>query len=390
MSEKALDNLKDISPATKCKYFTQINQLEQLSETEKEQLKSVTDKFAFRANDYYLSLIDWSDPNDPIRKVVIPHMQELEKWGRLDPSDEENYTILPGLEHKYNSTALLLVSNVCDGICRYCFRKRVFIHSQTEYLRDLPAALQYISEHDEITNVLLTGGDPLVLTTAKLENIIQQLKQIDHVQIIRIGTKIPAFNPARIVDDPSFIEMLTRYNTDHKKIYIMTHFVHPRELTDLAVKAVDMLHKADAIVANQMPLVRGLNDNPDILAELLAKLSFIGAVPYYIFQCRPALGNKAYTIPIEQGYEIIEQAKALVSGLAKRARYVMSHANGKIEIIGKTRDRVYFKYHRAASDEDSGRFLVFKSNPNAYWFDDYDEVIRDYPIHLPYRSYGPD
>ncbi len=376
--------------ATKTKYITNIEQLEHLSEQKKAQLKKVTDKFAFRSNEYYLSLIDWDDPNDPIRTIIIPHTRELDQWGRLDPSDEKAYTIMPGLEHKYNSTALLLVSNVCDGICRYCFRKRVFIEPQKEYLRNLPAAIQYISRHHEITNILLTGGDPLMLTTSKLENIIQKLREIEHVQIIRIGTKVPAFNPYRITEDSTLPEMIEKYSTNRKKIYVMTHFIHPRELTDVSVQAIHILQKAGAITANQMPLIRGVNDNPQVLADLLAKLSFIGAVPYYIFQCRPALGNKAYTVPVEQGYEIIEQAKSLVSGLAKRARFVISHSSGKIEVAGLTKDYVHFKYLRAANDQDSGRYLVFKRNPSACWFDDYDEVIKDYPVHLPYRSYGPE
>ena len=295
---------------------------------------------------------------------------------------------MPALEHKYNSTALFLVSDVCDGICRYCFRKRVFIESHKEHQLDLPAALGYIKQHNEITNVLLTGGDPLVLTTSKLENIIRQLREIEHVQIIRIGTRTPVFNPYRIVDDPALLEMIETYSTERKKIYVVTHFVHPRELTDAAIKAINLLERAGAIITNQTPLIRGLNDNPQVLAELLDKLSFIGAVPYYIFQCRPALGNKAYTVPIEQGYEIVEQAKLQVSGLAKRARYVMSHSSGKIEIVGKTDDAVYFKYHRAAKDEDSGRFLAFKSNPDACWLDDYTEAIQDQPISLPYSLYG--
>jgi len=376
--------------ATKTKYITNIEQLEHLSEQKKAQLKKVTDKFAFRSNEYYLSLIDWDDPNDPIRTIIIPHTRELDQWGRLDPSDEKAYTIIPGLEHKYNSTALFLVSNVCDGICRYCFRKRVFIEPQKEYLRNLPAAIQYISRHHEITNILLTGGDPLMLTTSKLENIIQKLREIEHVQIIRIGTKVPAFNPYRITEDSTLPEMIEKYSTNRKKIYVMTHFIHPRELTDVSVQAIHILQKAGAITANQMPLIRGVNDNPQVLADLLAKLSFIGAVPYYIFQCRPALGNKAYTVPVEQGYEIIEQAKSLVSGLAKRARFVISHSSGKIEVAGLTKDYVHFKYLRAANDQDSGRYLVFKRNPSACWFDDYDEVIKDYPVHLPYRSYGPE
>ncbi len=375
---------------TTCRYLTNIQQLNQLSEQERAELQEVTDRFAFRCNDYYLSLINWDDPDDPIRRIIIPCRQELEQWGRLDPSDEGTYTIIPGLEHKYNSTALLLVSNVCDGICRYCFRKRVFIKPQSEYLRDLPAALQYIKQHREITNVLLTGGDPLVLKPAKLENIIRRLREIEHVQIIRIGTRIPAFNPRQIIAQPDLLEMISKYSTNYRRIYVMTHFVHPRELTDLAIEAVGLLQKAGAILANQAPLIRGVNDRSDVLAELLKTLAFVGAVPYYIFQCRPAVGNKGYTVPIERGYQIVEQAKALVSGLAKRARYVMSHSTGKIEVIGASEQHMYFRYQRAADDANSGRFFVFKRNPDACWLDDYDEMIRDYPVSQPYRSYGPE
>lgn len=378
------------APSEKPKYVTKIEQLKQLGEAEAAELKKVTDKFAFRANDYYLSLIDWADPHDPIRRIIIPDSVELDQWGRLDPSDEHTYTVMPGLEHKYNSTALFLVSNSCEGICRYCFRKRVFLNPESTCLQDLPAAVQYVREHTEITNVLLTGGDPLMLPTRKLEKVVRHLRSIDHVQVIRIGTRMPAFNPYRILDDPTLPAMIEAYSTKHKKIYVMTHFVHPKELTEPAIDAVNLLQKAGAIIANQTPLLRGINDNAQILGELLSKLCFIGAAPYYVFQCRPALGNKAYTVPIEEGYEIVEHAKSLVSGLGKRVRFVMSHSAGKIEITGKTKSRVYFKYHRAADDADSGRFLVLRSNPKAYWLDDYNEVIRDYAIDLPYRSYGPE
>ena len=372
------------------KYFTKVEQLKQLSEQEKAELKKVTDKFAFCANEYYLSLIDWNDPNDPIRRIVIPSIEELKEWGRLDPSDEKAYTVFPGLEHKYHSVVVFLVTYKCDSLCRYCFRKRLFIESERQYLQDWNAAYQYVREHSEATNVLLTGGDALMLPTSELEEILATLRGIKHVRIIRLGTRIPSYNPYRVTDDPALLKAIEKYSTRRKRIYVMTHFVHPRELTDVAVEAVALLQKAQAKLANQTPLIRGVNDDPKVLAELLAGLSFIGAIPYYIFQCRPALGNKAYTVPIEEGYEIVAQAKSLVSGLAKRARYTMSHSSGKIEIVGKTKDKVYFRYHRAFRDEDSGRFMVFKSNPKAYWFDDYDELVEDYPIDVPQMLHSPD
>jgi KamA family protein len=371
---------------TRTKYFTRIEQLEQLSKQERAELKEVADKFDFYVNDYYLSLIDWDDPDDPIRRIIIPHIGELDEWGQLDPSDEKRITIMPGLEHKYHSVVLFLVTNKCEGICRYCFRKRIFIEPERESIQDWDAAYRYVREHTEATNVLLTGGDPLTLASSKLEEIMRRLREIeeimrrlreiDHVQIIRLGTRMISYNPYRIIDDPALLEAISKYSTDKKKIYVVT----------AAVEAVNLLQRAGAVMANQTPLIRGLNDNPDVLAELLAKLSFIGAVPYYIFQCRPALGNRAYTVPIEEGYEIVERAKAQVSGLAKRAKYAMSHSSGKIEIVGMTEDCIYFKYHRAACDADSGRFMVFKRNPQAYWLDDYDEIVQDYPIDMPCSS----
>ncbi|MEJ5259727.1 MAG: KamA family radical SAM protein [Anaerohalosphaeraceae bacterium] len=372
------------------RYCTDIRQISALTEKEKALLGPVVERFPFRSNDYYLSLIDWNDPADPIRRIIVPSADELEPWGRPDPSDESAYTVMQGVEHKYNTTVLLLVSEVCDGICRYCFRKRLFARQKQEVLRDLPAALDYIRSHTEITNVLLTGGDPFVLSTRRLEQIIAPLRQIPHVQIIRIGTRIPVFNPFRILDDNELITLIEKHSLPDRKIYIMTHFCHPRELTPEALEAAHRLQKAGAVLCNQCPLIRGVNDNPQTLALLMRKCSFAGIVPYYLFQCRPALGNHAYTVPIEEGYDILRQAKSMVSGLAKRLRFVMSHSTGKLEIIAKTEEYTYFKYHRAADDADSSRVLVCRSNPKACWLDDYEEVIRDYPPERPYHFYGPE
>ncbi|HOK97079.1 MAG TPA: KamA family radical SAM protein [Anaerohalosphaeraceae bacterium] len=372
------------------KYYRNLRDVDKLSADQCALLEPVVQKYAFRANAYYLSLIDWDNPADPIRRQIIPSLDELDEGGRLDPSSEQTYTILTGLEHKYNSTVLLLVSNVCEGICRYCFRKRVFMKPGQELLRDVDGAMAYIGVHKEITNVLLTGGDPLVLTAGKLEAIISRLRQIAHVQIIRIGTRVPVFHPDRILEDPELADLISTYSLPAKKIYVMNHFCHPRELTDKALAACDCLRRAGAVLTNQCPLIRGVNDDPDVLAELMQKLSFAGIVPYYLFQCRPALGNYAYAVPIEEGYQIVEAAKSKVSGLAKRLRYVISHASGKLEIIAATRHRVFFKYHRAADDADSGRIIVCRSNPQARWLDDYEEILETSPMGFRFRGYGPE
>ena len=354
------------------------------------EIKEVSKVYPFRTNTYYSSLIDWKDPEDPVRRLIIPSRRELKEWGKLDPSGEENFTILPGLEHKYNSTVLLLISNVCGGICRYCFRKRIFMKENNVILRDLEGAVHYISEHKEVTNVLLTGGDPLMLSTDKLRSCLDALLTIGHVRIIRIGSKMPAFDPFRILNDPALLSLLKKIVDRGKQIYIMTHFAHPRELTLPARKALRLLRQTGAVLANQTPIIKGVNNRAEVLAELFKELSFLGVPPYYVFQCRPASGNSDYAVPIEESYEIFEIACSRVSGLAKRARFVMSHLTGKIEVIGMDGQKIYMKYHRAADDADSGSFLILKRNPQAYWLDDYEEILEKNPIDKLYHSYGPE
>ena len=364
----------------KPKYLTKLHQIPQLSESNKRELQKVNDKFVFRTNDYYQSLIDWDDPNDPIKRIIMPDIQELNEWGELDASNEEKYTKVRGLEHKYTSTALLLVNEVCAAYCRFCFRKRLFMNENDEVTKDISEGLEYIKNNKEINNVLLTGGDPLVMSTSKLEPIIKQLREIDHVQIIRIGTKIPAFNPFRILNDPSLLEMFKTYSTNEKKIYVMAHFNHPRELTPEAIEGLNLLMKSGVSLVNQTPLVQGVNDDPEVLADLFSKLSFIGVPPYYVFLCRPTLGNETYSVPVERGYEIFEKSRTLCSGLAKRARLVMSHESGKIEVVGMTEEQIFFKYTRSAEKKNNARFMAFYRDPKACWFDDYKEALDEFSL----------
>jgi L-lysine 2,3-aminomutase len=194
------------------------------------------------------------------------------------------------------------------------------------------------------------------------------------VGITRLGSKMPAFNPYRIIDDPELLPMLSRYSTRQKRVYIMAHYNVPRELTDASCQALDLLMKAGVMTVNQTPVLKGINDRPDVLAELMRRLSFIGVPPYYFFQCRPTEGNKPYELPIVETFRVVEEAKKHVSGLAKRARLVMSHESGKIETVGVTKEQIYLRYHRARHPEDEGRFMAARRDDNAYWFDDLEVV----------------
>ncbi len=347
-----------------------ISQLDMLTPAEKAALAAVTDRYTFRVNEYYLGLINWADRNDPIRRIVIPSETELTEYGNLDPSREAENYVVPGCQHKYRQTALLLVSNRCDAYCRFCFRKRLFQPHPSETTLDISAGIAYITAHPEITNVLLTGGDPLVLSTRRLAEILGALRAIPHVRIIRLGTKTLAFHPFRILDDPHLLAVLSQHSRPDGRIHLMIHFDHPRELTTEARRAIEAVQQAGCTVVHQCPLLRGVNDCPEVLAELLGELAALGVSPYYLFQNRPVAGNAGFVVPLAEGYRIIESAKAGVSGLAKRVRYVMSHATGKVEVLAVSGDQIYLKYHQARNPADAGRLIQSLLPPGAAWLDD--------------------
>lgn len=367
-----LDVLPSASTASRpsVRYITSLDKIPQLSSEERERLQKVAQQYAFRANDYYLGLIDWNDPNDPIRQLIIPRPEELKDWGKLDASNEAANTVVRGVQHKYPDTVLLLCNEVCGAYCRYCFRKRLFMNDNDEASVNVSEGLRYIAEHPEVTNVLLTGGDPLLLSTRRLTDIIVKLREIPHVQIIRIGSKMPAFNPWRILDDGDLTSALSWHSTPHKRIYMMAHFDHPRELTDAAVEGIDRLIRSGVICVNQCPIIRGVNDDPQVLADLFRKLSWIGCPQYYLFQGRPTAGNAPYEVPIVRGWQIFREALRLGSGLARRARFVMSHETGKVEIMAVDDRHIYLRYQRAKDATLRGRFLVCKRNDQACWLDD--------------------
>lgn len=354
---------------TRTRYITNLDRLTMIPEEERERLKPITEKFVFRVNDYYLNLIDWNDPHDPIRKLVIPNEGELEEYGRWDASDEDTNYVVPGCQHKYTTTALLIVSEVCGAYCRYCFRKRLFRNDVKEAMSDVQPGIDYIAKHPEINNVLLTGGDSLILATEKLRGILAQLREIEHVKIIRLGSKIPVFNPMRIYEDEELLDVIRTYSTPEQRIYVMAHINHPREITPEARRGFQALHEAGAIVVNQTPVLKGINDDPVVLGELLDKLSWAGVTPYYFFVNRPVAGNRDFVLSLEEVYRIVEEAKARTSGLGKRVRLSMSHTSGKIEILAIEDGKAYLKYHQSR-DGDYGKLMILDCPKDAAWFDD--------------------
>lgn len=356
------------------RYVRSLDQLEQLAPEDRDRLRPVTDRFVFRANEYYLKLIDWDDPDDPIRQLIIPREEELNDFGRLDASNETSVTVARGVQHKYTDTVLLLCNEVCGAYCRYCFRKRLFMDDNQEVTNDVSEGLAYIAAHPEVNNVLLTGGDPLLMSTRRIREIIASLREIPHVKIIRLGSKMPAFDPQRIARDDELMDVFRQYSTRQARIYLMAHFDHPRELTAEAERAIDRCLHNGVICVNQCPLIRGVNDDPDVLAEMYSRLSYLGCPPYYLFQGRPTEGNEPYEVPLVEGWQVFQETLRRGSGLARRARFVMSHETGKVEVVGIDGRHIYLRYHQAKQPRNLGRFFVCYRDDEAYWLDDLEPV----------------
>ncbi len=339
-------------------------------------LEKVAEKYAFRANDYYLDLIDWEDPDDPIRRLIVPDAAELDDWGRLDASNEAANTVVRGVQHKYGDTALVLVASTCAAYCRFCFRKRLFMDENEEAARDLSTAYEYVEAHPKITDVLLSGGDPLVLSTDRLLQIIERFAAMANVRIIRVGTKSIAFNPYRIFDDPGLLEGFKRTVAGGTAVYLMAHFDHPRELTEPAREAIRALRETGTHVINQCPLVRGVNDDAGVLAELFETMTVLGAPQYYLFQGRPTSGNEPYKVPLVESWQIFDAARRRCSGLSRRVRFCMSHATGKIEVLGVDDHHIYLRYHRSPDPDQESRMLVCHRDDTAYWLEDLSLAVE--------------
>lgn len=284
-----------------------------LTPQEEEGVKESLKTLRMAITPYYLSLIDVNNPDCPIRKQAIPTGSEthLSAADLLDPLHEDEDSPVPGLTHRYPDRVLLLITDMCSMYCRHCTRRRFAGQKDGESASDnIQKAIDYIARTPQIRDVLLSGGDALMVSDAKLESIIGRIRQIPHVEIIRIGSRVPVVCPQRITE--KLVDMLKKYHP----VWLNTHFNHPDEITPESKAACERLANAGIPLGNQSVLLRGVNDCVNIMKRLVHKLVMIRVRPYYIYQCDLSMGLEHFRTPVSKGIEIIEGLRGHTSGYA--------------------------------------------------------------------------
>lgn len=292
------------------KSITTIEELSLKLNTDLSEIADVVKKYPMRINPYYLGLI--KNKGDAIWRQCVPDNKELtDPSGMEDPLHEEKDSPVVGLTHRYPDRVLLLISNQCSMYCRFCTRKRRVGDPAKKITREqIMQGINYIREHPEIRDVILSGGDPLLLKDSIIEFILKQLRKISHVQIIRIGTRVPCALPQRIT--PELCAMLKKYHP----IYVNVHFNHPSEITPESKEACEMLADAGIPLGCQTVLLKGVNDDPKVMKELMQKLLLMRVKPYYIYQCDLVKGVNHFRTKVHTGLEIIKSLRGHTSGLA--------------------------------------------------------------------------
>ena len=293
--------------------YEQLSQYFTFDPEEAEGIKKALAKFRMAITPYYLSLIDPNDPYDPIRRQCIPQGAEcnIAPADLNDPLHEDEDSPAPGLTHRYPDRVLFLITDMCSMYCRHCTRRRFAGQKDDESPQDrIEKCIQYIERTPEVRDVLLSGGDALMVSDAKLEYIISRLRAIPHVEIVRIGSRTPVVCPQRITDN--LCNMLKKYHP----IWLNTHFNHPNEMTPEAQEAVAKLANAGIPLGNQTVLLRGVNDCVHVMKKLMHELVRNRIRPYYIYQCDLSMGLEHFRTPVSKGIEIIENLRGHTSGYA--------------------------------------------------------------------------
>jgi len=320
---KDIDLWKDVSPEdwnnwkwqvrNRITTLEQLNRVLDLSEREQKDVELCLKKFRMAITPYYATLIDSENPRCPIKAQCVPTIDELEirPDEKADPLNEDLSSPVPGIVHRYPDRVLFLLTYKCSMYCRHCTRRRTV--GREDYSIDeatLEGALEYIGSNRNIRDVLLSGGDPLIMADGFLEKIISRLRNIPHVEVIRIGTRTPVVLPMRITDD--LLDMLKKYHP----IWINSHFNHPNELTPYSIQACKKIVDAGIPLGNQSVLLKGINDNVDVQKELLLKLVKARVRPYYLYQCDPSQGIGHFRTSVKTGVDIIRNLRGYISGYA--------------------------------------------------------------------------
>ena len=295
-----------------------------LSQEERAGVLLSGNKLAMAITPHFFNLVDRDDPDCPIRRQVIPRIEET--WENdeemADPCGEDSHMPVPGLVHRYPDRVLFLVTDRCASYCRYCTRSRVVSGAGEQGLEtSFEAAYEYLEEHAEIRDVLLSGGDPLLFSDAKLEKILSRLHAIGHIEFIRIGSRVPIFLPQRIT--PELCQMLRKYHP----LFLSIHTNHPRELTTEVRDALSHLGDHGIPMGNQSVLLRGVNDDPETMKALVHKLLRCRVRPYYLYQCDLIQGSSHLRAPVASGVEIIESLRGHTTGYAV-PQYVIDAPGG--------------------------------------------------------------
>lgn len=295
---------------------TSLNELKQIIPIKNEEdFLKISEIFHFGTTPYYISLINPNDENDPILKQILPDIKEIdEKYQEgafLDPFLEDVKSPVPGLTHRYPDRVLFRATNFCSVYCRHCMRKRMFLEDERARTKEeYDAMFEYIRNNKSIKEVLISGGDPLTLPNKKIEYILKNLYEISHIDVIRIGSRELVANPYRFYDE-KLLQLFEKYD----KVWLITHFNHPNEITSETKKAVKNILSTGTPVLNQTVLLKGINDSKETIENLMRDLLKAKIKPYYLFQCDPTKGVYHFRTPLEVGLEIMEYLRGRLSGL---------------------------------------------------------------------------
>ena len=297
--------------------ITTLGQLEQFLELTREERAGIilagTHKLALGITPYFFTLIDPKNPHCPIRRQVIPRVEEsyMSPEECSDPCGEDPDTVVPGLVHRYPDRVLFLITDRCACYCRYCTRSRIVSGAgEMHLIPQWQKAFEYLEAHTEVRDVLLSGGDPLILSDERLEELLSRLQAIPHIEMVRLGTRLPIFLPQRITE--KLCLLLKKY----APIYLSIHVNHPKELTAEAKEALDKLADHGIVMGSQSVLLKGVNDNAEVQKELYQKLLLCRVRPYYLYQCDLINGSSHFRTSIEEGLSIMDKLRGFTTGYA--------------------------------------------------------------------------